>query len=158
MTLDEAIQHGEAIATEYEYEIKEFLAVDDEENAGKCIECRDNHVQLINWLKELKELRILIGGEDNYLTEPTEQVDVKPLKFGEYTIDDICAELAQLIGIPCIFKSAEEIMLHRCKDCGKDIPDSECWRRYFDIKFNTDTDAGEIANLVEFKRRMKRGK
>lgn len=79
MTLDEAIQHGEAIATEYEYEIKEFLAVDDEENAGKCIECRDNHVQLINWLKELKDLRILIGGEDNYLIEPPEQADVQPV-------------------------------------------------------------------------------
>ena len=57
MTLDEAIKHGEAIATEYEYEIKEFLAVDDEENAGKCIECRDNHVQLLEWLKELKYYR-----------------------------------------------------------------------------------------------------
>lgn len=84
MTLDEAIQHGEAIATEYEYEIKEFLAVGDEENAGKCIECRDNHVQLINWLKELKDLRILIGGEDNYMTEPPEQADVQPIKRGKW--------------------------------------------------------------------------
>ena len=84
MTLDEAIQHGEAIATEYEYEIKEFLAVGDEENAGKCIECRDNHVQLLNWLKELKDLRILIGGEDNYLIEPPEQADVQPVKRGHW--------------------------------------------------------------------------
>lgn len=58
----------------------------------------------------------------------------------EYTIDDICNELAQLIGIPCIFESAEEIMLHRCNDCGDGIPDSECWKRYFDMKFS---DAGE---------------
>ena len=70
-----------------------------------------------------------------------------------YTIDDICNELAQLIGIPCIFRSAEEIMLHRCGDCGEGIPDSECWKRYFDMKL---TDAGEIANLLEFRKRMKR--
>lgn len=73
-----------------------------------------------------------------------------------YTIDDICNELARLIGIPCIFKSAEEIMLQKCEDCGDGIPDSECWKRYFDIKFNTDIDAGEIANCIEFKKRMKR--
>lgn len=72
-----------------------------------------------------------------------------------YTIDDICKELAQLIGIPCIFESAEEIMLHRCKDCGDGIPDSECWKRYFDMKFS-DADAGEIANCIEFRKRMKR--
>ena len=73
--------------------------------------------------------------------------------MAEYSIDDICAELSRLIGIPCIFQSAEEIMLHRCKDCGDGIPDSECWKRYFDMKL---TDAGEIANCIEFKRRMKR--
>ena len=75
--------------------------------------------------------------------------------MANYTIDDVCKELARLIGIPCIFQSAEEIMLHRCEDCGDGIPDSECWKRYFDMKFS-DADAGEIANLVEFKRRMKR--
>ena len=115
--------------------------------------------QLAEWLTELKDLRILIGGEDNYLTEPTEQADVQTLKCGDYTIDDICAELAQLIGIPCSFRSAEEIMLQKCEDCGDGISDSECWKRYFDTKFSemlTDTDAGEIANCIEFKKRMKR--
>ena len=57
-----------------------------------------------------------------------------------YTIDDICKELAQIVGFPCIFREVEEIMLHRCNDCGDGIPDSECWKRYFDMKFS---DAGE---------------
>ena len=57
MTLDEAIRHGEAIAIEYEYEIKELLAANDKGNARECIECRDNHVQLLGWLKELRDWR-----------------------------------------------------------------------------------------------------
>ena len=52
----------------------------------------------------------------------------------EYTIDDICNELAQLIGIPCSVSAAEGIMMHKCDDCGDDIPDSECWKRYFEAK------------------------
>ena len=57
-----------------------------------------------------------------------------------YTIDDICAELAELYGSPCNFSPQDEYMLEngKCEDCCGDIPDSECWKRYFDIKFNTD--------------------
>ena len=51
-----------------------------------------------------------------------------------YNSDDICNELVQLIGIPCSVSEAEEIMMHKCDDCGDDIPDSECWKRYFETK------------------------
>ena len=54
--------------------------------------------------------------------------------MAKYTIDDVCNELAQLVGFPCIFREAEEIMLHKCEDCCPRIPDSECWKRYFDAK------------------------
>ena len=59
--------------------------------------------------------------------------------MAKYTIDDICNELARLIGFPCFFREAEEIMLQKCEDCCPRIPDSECWKRYFDMKFS-DTD------------------
>ena len=65
--------------------------------------------------------------------------------MAEYTIDDICKELAQLIGIPCSFKLAEKIMLQKCEDCCDEIPDSECWKRYFDMKFS-DAGAGRNNN------------
>ena len=121
MTLDEAIQHGEAIATEYEYEIKEFLAVGDEENAGKCIECRDNHVQLINWLKELKDLRILIGGEDNYLIEPPEQADVQPMKRGKWLEIAGYDGWGETIYQCSECKITEWVKSNFCPNCGADL-------------------------------------
>ena len=76
--------------------------------------------------------------------------------MAEYSIDDICNELAELYGSPCNFSPQDEYMLEngKCEDCCGDIPDKECWKRYFDTKFNTD--AGEIANCIEFRKRMKR--
>ena len=121
MTLDEAIQHGEAIATEYEYEIKEFLAVGDEENAGKCIECRDNHVQLINWLKELKDLRILIGGEDNYLIEPSEQADVQPIRRGHWIEKVSYSGWGVSIYTCSECENAETIPSKFCPNCGAEL-------------------------------------
>ena len=52
----------------------------------------------------------------------------------EQKIYFICEQLAQDFEIPCNFSPMDEIMLEdgRCeKDCGE-IPESECWRRYFE--------------------------
>lgn len=55
MILDEAIRHAEEIAEEKRYEYQECLAVHDMENAMDCGKCGEDHEQLAEWLKELKE-------------------------------------------------------------------------------------------------------
>lgn len=53
------------------------------------------------------------------------------------TVDFICKELAEMFSIPCNFSPQDEIMLEsgKCEnDCGK-ISDEECWKRYFQIKW-----------------------
>ena len=52
----------------------------------------------------------------------------------ERKIDFICEQLAKDFETPCNFSPMDEIMLEdgRCeKDCGE-IPESECWKRYFE--------------------------
>ena len=53
-------------------------------------------------------------------------------------VNKIYEKLADLFGIPCNYSPCDEIMLEseRCmEDCGN-IPDAECWRRYFEIVCN----------------------
>ena len=50
------------------------------------------------------------------------------------TIDFICEQLAEYFDAPCNYSPMDEIMFKdsRCeKDCGN-IPESECWKRYFE--------------------------
>ena len=54
MNLDECIK--------WHSDEAEKLKDDNPEYAGQC-------KQIANWLMELKDLRILIGGKDNYLNE-----------------------------------------------------------------------------------------
>lgn len=52
-------------------------------------------------------------------------------------VDFIYKELAELFEIPCNFSPMDEIMFEseRCEDdCGK-IPNSECWKRYFEERW-----------------------
>lgn len=61
MTLDEAIKHAEEVAYQKELESgfdtdNERYAMTDKERTD-CKECADEHRQLANWLKELKQLR-----------------------------------------------------------------------------------------------------
>lgn len=48
MTLDEAIDH-----------LEETLS--NQDHQWSCAECRSEHEQLLNWLKELKELRFILN-------------------------------------------------------------------------------------------------
>lgn len=52
-------------------------------------------------------------------------------------VDFIYKELAELFGIPCNFSPMDEIMLEseRCEDDCRKIPDSECWKRYFEERW-----------------------
>lgn len=67
VTIDEAIKHAEEVAEEQDKLCKRY---DDASgytrshnedirttNAKKCVECAEEHRQLAEWLKELKELR-----------------------------------------------------------------------------------------------------
>ena len=60
--------------------------------------------------------------------------DVQPNSY----VNAIYAELAKLYGSPCSnFSHQDEYMLEngKCDDCCVDIPDKECWKRYFKRKF-----------------------
>ena len=79
MTLDEAIKHYYDLSKNMN-KCAEISVSEDAKQ--RLIRTANQHKQLAEWLKELKDLRILIGGEDNYLTEPTEQADVQSVKRG----------------------------------------------------------------------------
>lgn len=55
MTLDEAIEHAEEVADEKEKEGK--LLCNSEAGSTGCLKCAEEHRQLVEWLKELKQLR-----------------------------------------------------------------------------------------------------
>ena len=55
MTLDEAIKHAEEVAEEKESEGK--LLCQSESASIGCLTCAEEHKQLAEWLKELKQLR-----------------------------------------------------------------------------------------------------
>lgn len=62
MTLDEAIKHAEEVAEEQENNAKNYPRPDKSvKGSGKkyntCLECAKEHRQLVEWLKELKQLR-----------------------------------------------------------------------------------------------------
>ena len=57
MTLDEAIKLCEEVAKEKSYDYQECIAVHDMEDAMACGKCSEEHKQLAEWLKELKQLR-----------------------------------------------------------------------------------------------------
>lgn len=55
MSLDEAIKHAEEVAEENQAIVDSCDYYG--ENMAKCEECAEEHRQLAEWLKELKELR-----------------------------------------------------------------------------------------------------
>ena len=57
MTLDEKIKHIEEVIQEKQYEYQECVATHDMEGATDCRKCAEEHRQLAEWLKELKQLR-----------------------------------------------------------------------------------------------------
>ena len=67
MTLDKAIKHAEEVAKEYESRLEVYENIDDEdrplfiEEETECRLCVEEHRQLAEWLKELKQLREKTG-------------------------------------------------------------------------------------------------
>ena len=62
LDLETAIKHCEEVADKQEQMARGIDGV-------ACKERAVEYRQLAEWLRELKDLRILIGGEDNYLNE-----------------------------------------------------------------------------------------
>ena len=57
MTLDEAIKHAEEVAEEKKAQAWEAQLQEEYGKVKSCKECAEEHRQLAEWLKELKELR-----------------------------------------------------------------------------------------------------
>ena len=55
--MDEAIKHAEEVAEEKRYEVQDWLEAHDYVSAIDCEKCEEEHRQLAEWLKELKQLR-----------------------------------------------------------------------------------------------------
>ena len=57
MTIDEAIKHAEEVAEKTEKKASWFLGKEGNPNYESCVKCANEHRQLAEWLKELKQLR-----------------------------------------------------------------------------------------------------
>ena len=62
MTLDEAIKHAEEVAEKFESLHERYENMDEDRllfrvEENECKNCAEEHRQLANWLKELKQLR-----------------------------------------------------------------------------------------------------
>ena len=66
--IDEAIKHCEEKAEELEEEAVKGCC-DDTEIMKKCIECANEHRQLAEWLKELKESRMVLDILGQFLVD-----------------------------------------------------------------------------------------
>ena len=66
------------------------------------------------------------------IPKDTKAADVQPDSY----VNAIYTELAELFGSPCNFSPMDEFMLEsgKCQNCCGDIPESECWKRYFEMK------------------------
>ncbi len=60
MNLDEAIKHCEEVAESKEKQIKNGDWEKDSLTERNCIKCAEEHIQLAEWLKELKMYREMI--------------------------------------------------------------------------------------------------
>ena len=68
MTLDEAIQHCKEVAKKNE-ERAEVVKEYDAYTELECMECAEEHLQLADWLEELKNARILLEATYELLGE-----------------------------------------------------------------------------------------
>lgn len=86
MTLDEAIEHLICLIKKNEF---------------NCEECKQEHIQLLNWLRELR-------------TYKTKETPKKPIKRIQTVADEVDYFTDEVI-------STEEIEVHVCPICGNDV-------------------------------------
>lgn len=80
MTLDEAIKHCEEAAEENIKQAKHCSIFGDKQVGLECVECAEEHRQLAEWLRELKESRIVLDILGQFLVDAD--------------LDNCCEELA----------------------------------------------------------------
>lgn len=69
MTIDDAIKHAEEVAKANESWHEEYIDTAFEQHALNCKKCAEDHRQLAEWLKELKNARILLEATYELLGE-----------------------------------------------------------------------------------------
>lgn len=69
MTIDDAIKHAEEVAKANESWHEEYINTAFEQHALNCKKCAEDHRQLAEWLKELKNARILLEATYELLGE-----------------------------------------------------------------------------------------
>jgi len=69
MTLDEAIKHEEEIIEEEQYEYQECVATHNMEGAKNCRKYAEEHRQLAEWLKELREIKNIVDSAEMIIEE-----------------------------------------------------------------------------------------
>lgn len=101
MTLDEAIKHCEEVVEELEKEAIWLLSKEENLKYENCTECANEHKQLGEWLKELKQLR-----EQQTCKEDINRQVVKEqmIKYGFHAPDMTVTEFAEDL-LPVALKS-----------------------------------------------------
>ena len=69
MTLDEAIKHEEEVVKEMQYEYQECVDVHDTKGAMDCGKYAEEHRQLAEWLKELREIKNIVDSAEMIIEE-----------------------------------------------------------------------------------------
>lgn len=113
MTIEEAIKHCEEVAHERRIESGECISVNDLENAEACYECGEEHKQLAEWLKELKQRR-----EAEISTQPKTNGDKAReslSKLSDYKI-------AHLIDFCGLYDECDDCPMNGMKKCGGSTP------------------------------------
>lgn len=79
----------------------------------------DVEIQVAEWIK---------ADIDNILSAKVQPVSC---------VENICRELGEVFGFPCNFSPMDEFMFDNggCEDYCCDMKASDCWERYFKIKF-----------------------
>jgi len=113
MTLDEAIKHCEEVADEKNKEACNLYDAKNYEESRDCIWCSEEHRQLAEWLKELKQLReqtrwILVS------ERMPEEREIGTKRFRTIISDEVYVTLENLKG--------EKYTKHLCFQNGKLSP------------------------------------
>ena len=98
MTLDEAIKHAEEVAEKFESLHERYENMDEDRllfrvEENECKKCAEEHRQLAEWLKELKQLREQEPCEDIEIPNGATNGDMIKTMFPNIEIEGIGGEI-----------------------------------------------------------------
>ena len=94
MTLDEAIKHAEEVAEKNEKKASWFWGKEGNPNYENCVECAEEHRQIADWLKELKQLKEQEPCEDCVSRQAV--IDIVVFECGKWT--GLAKEISKQLG------------------------------------------------------------